>query len=896
MAAPLTFGTINVCGLKDSKKRAAVFAWLRSLRLDIIFLQETHCHLKKEEKVWSREWGAPCFWSKGTNKSRGVSILFGKNKAFDVENVVTDTNGRYLRCNLTINCMNYKIINIYAPNDAYERVRFINGINEWMDTDDEIIIGGDFNCTLNTLKDRNNCTGSRDLGQIDIYNLMSQHYLEDIWRRRYPDKSQYSWNRGDKSSRIDYWLVSKSLDNQIDSIDYIPCVFSDHSLVTFKLRISTIKKGPGYWKMNSTLIDSDLFKKAFKSMWEDWQSHMDKYENLNTWWDIGKAKIRELATWCSIKLKQDKTKLINELEYSLSHNDKNKNTNSIESNRRKLKQLYEEIGNGLQVRSRVQWFQEGEKPTRYFHSIEKCKGKDKVWEKIIDDSGATVTNTDDILRVQVDYFKKLYTSQAGNIESELQDEFCDVLDTKLSNENQNILNRDLTKDELYKALCITKSNKSPGPDGLIVEFYKAFWDDLKDPLLKVYNHSFEFGQLPYTQYLAVIVLLYKKGIRELLKNWRPISLINVDAKLLSKVFATRVKIVLPQIIHTDQKGCIQGRLIGQNIRLIEDIVHEMDDDKIILLLDQEKAFDRVEWCWLLKVLRKFSFGENFIRWIQIMYKNMKSSVLTNGYLSEYFSISRGIRQGDALSALLYVIQAEPLAQYLRKCDNVKGIIIEDQIDNNKHEIKGCQYVDDACTILHNTAEIDKCFEIIDNFGRASGSRLNKTKTSGISNKPEPWQYNDINFSCGPEILLGVPVGKGRDADQFWSNKIEKMTKKLKFWSLHDLSMSGKIYIIKSIALSLVLYYMEMIVIDQKHLDRIRRIFWDFLWNGKQVSISTNICELPKSMGGLNLPNIEVIVKVRRIKMLIDILKQKDTWNIIARWMILMVNDLFFVYV
>ena len=183
-----------------------------------------------------------------------------------------------------------------------------------------------------------------------------------------------------------------------------------------------------------------------------------------------------------------------------------------------------------------------------------------------------------------------------------------------------MLDKDLDSQDLSNALRNMKNNKSPGPDGLIVEFYKMYWDVLKDPLLRVYNSSFETGEMSYTQYLAIIILLYKKGLREVLKNWRPISLINVDIKLLSNVFANRVKRVLPEIIHTDQKGCIQGRFIGQNIRLVEDIINEMDEDKIILMLDQEKAFDRIEWDLLLKVLNAFYFGDKFIQWVKVMYK------------------------------------------------------------------------------------------------------------------------------------------------------------------------------------------------------------------------------------------------------------------------------------
>ena len=195
MANPLTFGSINISGLKDNKNRLAAFAWLHSLDFDVIFIQETHCHLRKEEKNWSREWGSQCFWSRGTNNSRGVAILFNNKKRYDIENVSIDSNGRYIHCDVIVGENRYKIINIYAPNDPYERVQFINRMNSWIDPEIETVIGGDYNCTLNSQLDRKNCTASRDIGQIDLYRMMQQNDLEDVWRRRFPEDFKFSWNR-----------------------------------------------------------------------------------------------------------------------------------------------------------------------------------------------------------------------------------------------------------------------------------------------------------------------------------------------------------------------------------------------------------------------------------------------------------------------------------------------------------------------------------------------------------------------------------------------------------------------------------------------------------------------------------------------------------------------------
>ena len=118
------------------------------------------------------------------------------------------------------------------------------------------------------------------------------------------------------------------------------------------------------------------------------------------------------------------------------------------------------------------------------------------------------------------------------------------------------------------------------------------------------------------------------------------------------------------------------------------------------MLDQEKAFDRIEWDWLYATLKQFNFGDRFIDWLTTLYKDAKSSILTNGVQSAYFDISRGIRQGDSLSALLYIVQFEPLAEKIRQSESIEGITVSlDNIENGLLEVKGAQYVDDSNTML-----------------------------------------------------------------------------------------------------------------------------------------------------------------------------------------------------
>ena len=167
-----------------------------------------------------------------------------------------------------------------------------------------------------------------------------------------------------------------------------------------------------------------------------------------------------------------------------------------------------------------------------------------------------------------------------------------------------------------------ENNKSPGLDGLSTNFYNNFWPILGHELTSVYNYAFDHGQLPLTQKRGIIALLFKKGDRTKLQNWRPITLLNTDYKILTKALANRLKHTLPLLVHTDQTACIPGRTINDNIRLIQDAItyaNETDTPLALISVDQLKAFDRVSHEFLFKTLQKFNFGPQFQRWIRLLY-------------------------------------------------------------------------------------------------------------------------------------------------------------------------------------------------------------------------------------------------------------------------------------
>ena len=218
---------------------------------------------------------------------------------------------------------------------------------------------------------------------------------------------------------------------------------------------------------------------------------------------------------------------------------------------------------------------------------------------------------------------------------------------------------DVTFEEAYEAIKLMKNGKTPGSDGLPVEFYKKFFPIFGRDFVAMINVCNYLGRLSPSQRLSLITLLCKnREFHFFLNYWRPISLLNVDYKILSKSLSLRLKKAMPSIVHMDQTCSVIGRFIADNVHLLRNIFDFTEQKQIkcaFVNLDQAKAFDRVSIPYLLSVLQAFGFGPSFLRWIGLLYTDIHSSVIVNGHISPEFPVDRGVRQGCAISPLLYVL-------------------------------------------------------------------------------------------------------------------------------------------------------------------------------------------------------------------------------------------------
>ncbi|CAC5368678.1 unnamed protein product [Mytilus coruscus] len=272
---------------------------------------------------------------------------------------------------------------------------------------------------------------------------------------------------------------------------------------------------------------------------------------------------------------------------------------------------------------------------------------------------------------------------------------------------------DITFDEICRSVNGMKKGKTPGPDGLTCEFYCKFINEFKDIFFHVFNCIENEGQLSRSMRHSVINLIFKKkGDKNDIKSYRPITLANVDYKILARIMANRLKLTLTKIISNTQTCSVIGRDISDTVCSIINVIDLIDEEELqayILKTDQEKAFDRVSHEFLFSVLEKFGFGERFRKWITIFYTNVRSSVKCNDHLTPYYSFNNGIKQGCPLSSILYTIVSETL-------------------DRQFYKTQKLLHADDTTFSLANRKSIFIVFDILKIYSGASGAKINKKKS------------------------------------------------------------------------------------------------------------------------------------------------------------------------
>ena len=910
----IRINSFNTRGMRATSKRQSIFHWLNTTYSGITLIQESHS-VSSDEQLWQKEWGGQIYFSHGEFNARGVAILIPKeyNDRFEYIEGHKDNNGRFLLLNCKIDKNPLIIVNLYSPTkDKHSaQLNFIENIKPKIDeySDKNIIIGGDLNTYLDiNLDKKGGKTEQYTAYNNTIHSICEELNLVDIWRIRNPNTKTFTRRENSKSgliqSRLDYFLISNSLSYLITNTEIKPGLMSDHSLVGLVLEMSgTSSRGRGYWKFNNTLLMDLDYIDLIKLTIDNIKKEANMTDKCLLWEHI-KCQIRTETVRFSIRKAKNQNKLIKILTSKIENLEKNLDLENDKNNPKyteylQVKGEWEKLikikTNGIILRSKAKWCEEGEKNTKYFLNLEKRNYNQKCIKKLIGSNGTEITDQKEIIDEQRRFYEDLYSSKLKYTkDNESLDEY--FLNNKiptLNEELKNICDQELTIEECGKALKQLENNKSPGADGLTTNFYKFFWPDIKNIVYESYLYSEKNGNLSYYQKLGILNIMPKenKDIRYL-KNWRPISLLTTDYKILTKALASRLQKVLPSLINPDQVGYMKNRFIGQNVRTIFDLMELTNTETIeayIAQIDFEKAFDSIEWPFLFKTLKSFGFGENFINWIRVFYNDISSCVGNNGFYSSYFKLKRSIRQGCPISALLFLLVAEILAINIRNDISIKGIHFKNE------EFKINLMADDATLFLTDIVSLANSIITFSKFGECSGLKLNLQKTEiipigNVQNKKInlPSHLNTIKVKHGPFKALGVWYSYNQEEviKLNLDDRIKKLSTILNIWRSRNLSLKGKITIIKTLAIPQLQFLFNMIYIPDYIIKQIDNLVYNFLWNSKPAKIKKSTIIAPIKEGGLGMIDTHTIHQSAKISWIRRLFQTPDTkWKTLTLYML-----------
>ena len=346
-------------------------------------------------------------------------------------------------------------------------------------------------------------------------------------------------------------------------------------------------------------------------------------------------------------------------------------------------------------------------------------------------------------------------------------------------------------------------------------------------------------------------------------NWRPISLLNVDYKIATKAINNRIKKVLPNIISHEQSGFIKGRYIGENVRVIFDIIEHLEETNepgLLFFADFAKAFDSLSHRYIVDCITSLNFGPNMVNWIKLFYNDIQSVIINNGHMSQSFRLQKGVRQGCPLSATLIIICLQSLSNHITLNEEIKGIKI-----NNK-EIKQTLFADDS-TFFNNGDKhsFETLIKTLELFSKCSGLTLN-TKKSTILRVGSLKQSN-LQFCKSKQFIwtsdnaatLGMTFSNDmkRNTEINIDKKVKEFKSVLKQWQHRKLTLMGKVSVIKTFALLKLIYPFTVLANPNKSvIEEIKKYLFSFIWDEKPNKIKRDILYQKYEQAGLKLTNIE----------------------------------------
>jgi exonuclease III len=844
---------LNCKGLNNPDKRKSLLELTK--RDDIICLQETHStedSIQEWLEFKRKRWLA----SHGNNRSRGTITLNRTNIVWSEE---SSWQGRITSTIFnTLFGKKLRIINVYAPNVNGSKAsiacykEFTAKITEILDDPMPTIIGGDINIIMNPALDAGSRNPSSHFPQlVDAWDqLLTKYNLKDAWRELHPDEQTYTFTPGGEQGRqiyrrLDYIFMSDELLNWIDRIDMAHTHISDHKFMRITLRPRKTRPPFRIWRHKDNLLTSPEYVNELTQATVEALADAQALSSHRARWEFTKYKIRQKARALEKKIFQEERQEMTDLQRFLNAN----MGNDIRSEEKRaalirLKELDEERLGRLRLASRVSWYENDEQSTSFFYNrIKQGQANSNV---VSLKSGTRVLEEQEVNHTIHSFYSDLYQSRGARAWPPEWNAAIDEM-KKLQGQELEALGRPITLPEIENTLFKgMKKGKAPGNDGLTIEVYRALWKTISLPLMSCYEESIKEGMLPPSQRQSIIRLIKKKDRDPSdIKNWRPISLMNVDSKLLSCALANRLKPLIPKIISKAQLGFVQGRLITDGTKLIRLLMEDLEANKgdaLFAAVDFEKAFDSIEHSYIRALLDRIGLPPYFTHCFSTLYQGAEASVINNSLTTPYFPVTRSCRQGDPIAPYLFILAVDPLLRKITNDAEVFGVRAPEE------EIKLTAYADDICLTVRDGDALDRALAHVRAFGNFSGLKINEAKTE-ILQIGNPPLIGDI-LTKRQITVTGVTFGTRKDEVEKanFDKPLAKMKALLRLWQQRGLSLKGRALAAKTQGLTQLMYLSQTLEIPEWVHKEANTAIYNFIWKGPdKVSRKANLSDDERSL-------------------------------------------------
>ncbi|KAK3545367.1 hypothetical protein QTP70_005979 [Hemibagrus guttatus] len=486
------------------------------------------------------------------------------------EAAVSVVPGRLLCVDGTFRGSRFRAIAVYAPCRVGQRRGFFRQLEPLLSTNRFLLVGGDFNVDVEA-------EGGGELAQV-----VAGAGLVDVYRSVEPQASGHTWrnSRGD-TARLDFLFVAERA--RVQSCSLRPFWGSDHCMVVGCIELEVGQRGRGFWRLNTTVLQDPSFCKVFRHLYAGWRRLRGLYTTQIEWWEDLKRRVAILCHWWGQEMARRRREGAETWSRELCEAWKAGDYGRLRDASEALRAHYEAEARSHFVQAGREALEQDERPTRYFFSSVRSRQRRSYIEGLR--SGPdVVTSPGDMLEVARSFYSDLFGVR--QTEDDCAAVFLDAVAGRMPEESVPDLEREISLEEVERAMLSLKTGVAPGGDGLPAEWYRTFWPVVGPDLLAV----------------------YREAVRE----------------------------VMARVVHPDQTCGVPGRMCGMNLALVRDALAWADQRRVplaLLSLDQEKAFDRVSHAFLFALLRRMGFGPGFVAMVRLLYAGAVSRVIVNGHCS-----------------------------------------------------------------------------------------------------------------------------------------------------------------------------------------------------------------------------------------------------------------------